>query len=186
MLAIVPTLPGKLKGIDIQATDGEFAVTIEFKSWAADFWISGLTHREELLVLARVTCALSESPNERKLVAEAKSQYDQWIAPIVREAHSIGGIRFVPSAPEVTMKKMLCEAHLNLNALLGNIGASGIDPKVNAARQYQLIKSIGFKSAIPMIAKREQLKQSTVVRRLDTAKAQGILPKTEQPPHLRD
>lgn len=186
MFNIVPVATDNLNQIDVAATDELFAITVEFKNSSADFWVSGLTRTNGLVVLARLSVPVHTLDGETGAMQQAEAIYEKWLAPIAQESQADGGIPQVPEGPSPTFKKLLCEAHLDIHKFLGGIGSPSIDPKLDVARQYQLIKSVGFKSAIPMIAKREGLKTTTVIRRLDTAKAQGILPKTEQPPHLRD
>lgn len=186
MFNIVPVATDNLNRIDVAATDELFAITVEFKNSSADFWVSGLTRTSGLVVLARLSVPVHTVDGETGAMQQAEAIYEKWLAPIAQKSQADGGIPQVPEGPSATFKKLLCEAHLDIHKFLGGIGSPSIDPKLDVARQYQLIKSVGFKSAIPMIAKREGLKTTTVIRRLDTAKAQGILPKTEQPPHLRD
>jgi hypothetical protein len=186
MLEIIHSKSNNLRAVDVAGFDNQFAVTVELKRYAADFWVTGLTLSEDLLVIMRVTLPLTESSTEQDLMREAVEIYNSSLSGLVEAAHRTGGIAQVPQAPEVLFKKSLCEAHLDLHQILGTINNDNLDPKIDMSRQYQLIKSIGFNSAIPMIARRQGLKTTTVVRRLDTAKALGMLPKSERPEHLRD
>lgn len=185
MVSIVPLTSDNLKKVDFAATDGPFALTVELKSSGADYWVSSLTEQNGLVVVARLAMPV-EGSDEREMMRNIEVVYAKWVAPVAAEGRRMGGLVSVPAAPEPPDKRVLCEAHLDLHGLMGNIDKEGLDPKVNMARQFQLIKSIGFKSAVPMISKRSGLKQTTVVRRLDTAKAMGLLPKLERPEHLRD
>lgn len=186
MLEIIHSKSENLKVIDVAGFDNQFAVTVELKKFSADFWVTGLTQSGDLLVILRVTFPLTESPAEQGLIRDAIEIYNSRLTELVLMAHRNGGIAQVPQAPEAPSKKSLCEAHLDLHDILGTINNQNLDPKIDISRQYQLIKSIGFNSAIPMIARRQGLKTTTVVRRLDTAKALGMLPKSERPEHLRD
>jgi hypothetical protein len=186
MLTIVPFTTDNLKRIDISAVDDSLAVTVELKSFGADFWVSGLTQENGLVVISRLSIPLPGAQTETQLVSQAKDAYDKWVAPMAVEAKKFGGLIVVPQSPEAPTKRALCQAHLDLHKYLGHIESQSLDPKVDIARQYQLIKSIGFKSAVPMISERLGLKTTTVVRRIDTAKAQGLIPKSERPENLRD
>lgn len=179
-----------LRQFDLCAQDGEVAITCEIKAtdgtYITDWWVSGLDSGNNLRVLARANFSMNVSSGKTPSLDTIRNTYDALVKPLVEASLRIAGMPQTLNAPEVTIKKLLCEAHLDLHAQIGNTGVDSIGQKVNVARQYQLIKSIGFKSAIPLIAAREGLKPTTILRRLDTAKAQGLLPKTEQPPHLRD
>lgn len=179
-----------LQQFDLCAQDGQVAITCEIKATGGthitDWWASGLDSGNNLRVLARANLSMNVSSGRTPSLEIIRETYDALVKPLVEASLRVAGMPQTLNAPEVAVKKLLCEAHLDLHAQIGNIGVDGIEQKVNVARQYQLIKSIGFKSAIPMIATREGLKSTTILRRLDTAKAQGLLPRTEQPPHLRD
>lgn len=189
MKTLSPTTDN-MRQYDLCALDGLRAITCEIKSRedsrVSDWWVTGPDSKKNLRVLARVNVPLVTTREATPSLASLMRAYEDFVRPLVDSSQKLGGMAQTLNPPEVAIKKHLCEAHLDIHKILGNLGMDGDDQKMNVVRQYQLIKSIGFKSAIPMIAAREGLKTTTVLRRIDTAKAQGLLPKQERPEHLRD
>lgn len=142
----------------------------------ADWWISGLNDEGTLTLLARVEIGHGEAASEKEALLALPKRFEELIEPMVDTYKKFGGITSALNGPAVITKQALCELHLNEHALEGTIGEQhGI--RINAARQYQLIKSFGLKAARPMIAKREGLPVSTISRRLYLAREDGILQK---------
>lgn len=142
----------------------------------ADWWISGLNKEGSLTLLARVEIGHGDASTEKEALAALPDRFKDLIEPMIEKYKQFGGITSALNGPSVATKQALCELHLNMHALEGTIGEQ-LGIRVNAARQYQLIKSFGLKAARPLIAKREGLPVSTVSRRLYLAREDGILQK---------
>jgi hypothetical protein len=88
----------------------------------------------------------------------------------------LGGFSDAPNTGSNENKLALCRAHLDCHEELGNVGAT--QPiRVDAARQFQLIKSFGYSTAQKLISERTGLPRSTVDRRLYLARESGLLQK---------
>jgi len=140
-----------------------------------DWWLSGLNNNGELVALARLNFGMGEL-DERTALTRLPETYAAVIEPMISAFQLGGGLPSAPNPPSVQTKVALCKMHLDQHLLEGNIGEH-IGIKLNAARQYQLIKSFGLKAARPLIAEREGLPISTISRRLYMAREAGMLAK---------
>lgn len=141
----------------------------------SDWWISGLNSDEELVALARMSFGLGV-----KTHAEALPLLTPIYAAVLKEPLSklvsLGGFSDAPNTGSNENKLALCRAHLDWHEELGNIGST--QPiRVDAARQFQLIKSFGYSTAQKLISERTGLPRSTVDRRLFLARESGLLQK---------
>jgi hypothetical protein len=142
-------------------------------SVVSDWWVSGLNKEGELLALGRFSFGLGRvSVNE---ATQALGDfYKSLIAPIVPDLRGLGGLSVAPNPASKQSLKALCLTHLDLHEQLGNVGEH-LGLRANAARQFQLTKSFGYSAAQALIAERMDLPLRTFARRVDLARADGLL-----------
>jgi hypothetical protein len=168
---------------DAIGIDDGLVSTVELKMrngrTMADWWFSGLNKEQELVALARFSIGLGLMTQEN-----ARAQLESVFSDVLRvplfKLAALGGFSDAPNTGSTENKLALCLAHLDGHEQLGNIGSSQ-SIRVDAARQFQLIKSFGYSAAQKLISERSGLPKSTVDRRLFLARQSGQLQKMSDP-----
>ena len=153
--------------------------TVELKTRGgktmSDWWISGLNSEGELVALARVSFGLGVR-TQSEAVRLLTAIYEEVLKDTLAKLATLGGFSEAPNTGSNENKLALCRAHLDGHEQLGNVGST--QPiRVDAARQFQLIKSFGYSTAQKLISERTGLPRSTVDRRLFLARESGFLQK---------
>jgi hypothetical protein len=170
---------------DAVMMDKDIVATVEFKRAKgvvnSDWWISGLTPGNKLVVIGRFSFGLGPSA-EFETGQSISRIYETFLQPLVALLLPLGGMPESPNAASYETKRLLSLAHLELHAAEGRIGKDFFGIKTDIARQFQLIKSFGLSGAQSLISERTGLPLSTVTRRLYMAREAGLIEKMSKTP----
>lgn len=173
------------KSVDVVGIGGEMVATIEFSyrsgRMRSDWWFSGLNTEGELLAIARFTFGLGDERREPP-IPMIEWVYENEIKRILESYARFGGFTEDTGTGTTSSKLLRCLTHLDGHQELGHIGES-VPKRIDTARQFQLIKSLGYSAAQKLISERSDLPRSTVDRRLFLARESGLLKKISD---LRD
>jgi len=162
---------------DALGMGGGLVASVELKQRfgqvVGDWWVSGLNQDDQLVALCRFSFGLGQV-SEHQATRDLEGIYKRVIAPTLSELRALGGLSDAPNPAGKHELKALCLTHLDLHEQLGNLGEN-LGLRLNAARQFQLVKSFGYSAAQALIAERMGLPLTTISRRIDLARADGLL-----------
>jgi len=161
--------------------DDHFVATIDVEKtpegFILDWWVSGTTKNGELRLLLRFQIALADAQAFSEVMIICENFWEKELREMAWGSANAGGIPDLASPPGVAVRRDHVRVHLKEHDELGNLDQGDLRVYVRTLRQYQLVKSFGYKSAQPLIAEFENLPLSTVVKRLSMARDSGLLPK---------
>jgi hypothetical protein len=161
--------------------DDHFVATIDVEKttegFTLDWWVSGTTKNGELRLLLRFQIGLADAKAFSEVMTICEHFWEKELREMTWGSANAGGIPDLPAPPGVAVRRDHVRVHLKEHDELGNLDQGDLRVYVRTLRQYQLVKSFGYKSAQPLIAELENLPLSTVVKRLSMARDSGLLPK---------
>lgn len=161
--------------------DENFVATVDVvrqeNAFTFDWWISGLTRNEQLRLLMRFQVAVPDLQSSFDALEVCDSFWEVSLRDLAWGSANAEGIPDLPSPPSVETRRDHVKIHLEEHVELGNLANGDSRAYVRTLREYQLVKSFGYKSAQPLIAEFENVPLTTIVRRLSMARDAGLLPK---------
>ena len=161
--------------------EDHFVATIDVdrtsEGFTLDWWVSGTTRNGELRLLLRFQIGIADAQTFSEVKILCENFWEKELREMAWGSANAGGIPDLSAPPGVDVRRDHVKVHLKEHDQLGNLDQGDLRVYVRTLRQYQLVKSFGYKSAQPLIAKYENLPLSTVVKRLSMARDSGLLPK---------
>jgi hypothetical protein len=161
--------------------DDQLVATVDVErnpdGFTLDWWVSGSTRNGELRLLLRFQVAITDAQAFTDVMIMCENFWEKELREMAWGSANAGGIPDLPAPPGVAVRRDHVSVHLKEHDELGNLDQGDLRVYVRTLRQYQLVKSFGYQSAQPLIAKYENLPLSTVVKRLSMARDSGLLPK---------
>jgi hypothetical protein len=166
---------------DLIIRDDDFVATVDVlkqeNAFTFDWWISGTTRDDQLRLLMRFQVSVPDLNTSFDALEVAESFWETSLREMAWGSANGGGLPDLPSPPSVETRREHVKIHLKEHNEVGNLDKGDSRAYTRTLREYQLVKSFGYKSAQPLIAEFEDVPLSTIVRRLSMARDAGLLPK---------
>lgn len=179
-------LPAKRVFDFSQVEDGRVTIA-EFKQTGqaimSYWWVSGLNASGELVLLVELQLSLPTAkwkPEEFGLEV-----YRNHINPLAELASQVMEPLALTSLYELGFRTALLTEHLRIHRDLGNFSDEGDGVVASLAKQYQLASSFGLSTAIEFLADWNEVPVSTIKKRLERARLQGLVRRKRSFPHQK-
>lgn len=167
-----------------QVEDGRVTIA-EFKqigeALTSYWWTSGLNASGELVLLAELQ--LSLPTNESQPEEVGLEVYRHHVSPLAAMASKVAGPVTLTPVYEIGFRTALLTEHLRQHRELGNYSDEEDGYVASLAKQYQLTSSFGLSTAIEFLAEWNEVPVSTIKKRLERARLQGLVRRKRTLPH---
>lgn len=159
-----------------QVEDGRIT-TAEFKrtegGYASYWWVSGLNASGELVLLVELQLSL---PNNESSPEEIGLEvYQRHVSPIAEMASRVLDPMSLTPVYEPSFRIALLTEHLRQHRDIGNYSDETDGVVASLAKQYQLASTFGLSTAIEYLAEWNKVPVSTIKKRLERARLQGLV-----------